>query len=164
MDTDSLNADAQIRTLVHRLFRALDERAFSPGWMRAHVTPDARMETPLGNSEGDEAVRQTERALGRYERTQHIASGILTDVGTGTATASWNALMTHVHREDTLRALGPDTEPLFVVGGHYEADLCLTPGGWRFRRIAVRPVWTKGRPPLLPPTDGSRAPHRSPQP
>ncbi|MFC3577690.1 nuclear transport factor 2 family protein [Streptomyces yaanensis] len=131
-----------IHTLVHRLFRALDAREFAPGWMNDFGTADARMETPLGTTEGAEAVRAAEEALGRYDRTQHIASGILLDVdaGTGRGTASWNALMTHVHHDGTL----------FTVGGHYEADLRRTPDGWRFSRVAVRAVWTQGRPPLLP--------------
>ncbi|WP_367322927.1 nuclear transport factor 2 family protein [Streptomyces sp. HUAS ZL42] len=138
-----------VHALVHRLFRALDAREFTPGWMRAFVTADARMETPLGTTEGDAAARAAEEALGRYDRTQHIASGILTEVdaGAGRATASWNALMTHVHHDDTLKALGPGAGPLFTVGGHYEAELRRTDEGWRFSRVCVRPVWTTGQPP-----------------
>jgi hypothetical protein len=45
-----------VHTLVHRLFRALDARDFTPGWMDAFVTADASMETPLGTSEGAEAA------------------------------------------------------------------------------------------------------------
>lgn len=140
----------EILTLVHRLFRALDERDFGEGWMHACVTADVRMETPLGTSEGAEAAHAAEEALGRYDRTQHIASGILTDVdaGAGRATASWNALMTHVHHDATLQARGAAADPLFTVGGHYEADLRRTSDGWRFSRVAVRAIWTRGQPPL----------------
>lgn len=147
MDTEN----AEISTLVHRFFRALDEREFAAGWMRDFVTDDVRMETPLGTTENaDSGGAAAQEALGRYDRTQHIASGVLADVdaGGGRATASWNALMTHVHHDATLQALGADADPLFTVGGFYEADVLRTPDGWRFGRVAVRPVWTKGQPPL----------------
>ncbi|MET7702151.1 nuclear transport factor 2 family protein [Streptomyces sp. NPDC005485] len=147
MDTET----AEISALVHRLFRALDERTFGVGWMRDFVTDGVRMETPLGTTDGaDAGGAAAEVALGRYDRTQHIASGILPDVdaGAGRATVSWNALMTHVHHDTTREALGADTDPLFTVGGFYEADVVRTPDGWRFSRVAVRPVWTKGSPPL----------------
>jgi hypothetical protein len=148
MDID--NDHAEIRTLVHRLFRAIDARDFDSSRMLSFVTADVRMETPLGTSEGVDAARGAEEALGRYERTQHIASGILAEVdaGSGRAVASWNALMTHVHREDTLRARAPGADPLFTVGGLYEADLVRTADGWRFTRVAVRAVWTHGEPPI----------------
>ena len=157
---------AEISALVHRLFRALDARNFAAGWMRDFVTDDVRMETPLGTTEGaDAAGAAAEEALLRYDRTQHIASGILVDVtpdadagagveaGPERVTVSWNALMTHVHHEATLRALGAGADPLFVVGGFYEADVRRTPDGWRSSRVAVRPVWTKGLPPLGVPRD-----------
>jgi hypothetical protein len=146
---------AEISALVHRLFRALDARNFAAGWMRDFVTDDVRMETPLGTTEGaDAAGVAAEEALLRYDRTQHIASGILVDVARDAdakperVTVSWNALMTHVHHEATLQALGAGADPLFVVGGFYEADVRRTPDGWRSSRVAVRPVWTKGLPPL----------------
>lgn len=140
---------AEISMLVDRLFQALDERKFAADRAREFLTGDARMETPLGTSEGTEAVRATEEALGRYDRTQHIASGIIADVDATAerATASWNALMTHVHHDATLQERGGEADPLFTVGGRFEADLRRTPDGWRFSRVAVRPVWTKGEPP-----------------
>lgn len=149
---------AEIGMLVHRFFRALDDREFAAGWARGFLTDDARMETPLGVSRGADAVRATEEALGRYDRTQHIASGVVTEAvvtdagpAAGRATASWNALMVHAHRAATLQERGGEggreADPLFTVGGRFEADLRRTPGGWRFSRVAVRPVWTQGQPP-----------------
>jgi hypothetical protein len=141
---------AEISMLVDRFFRVLDERMFAADWTRDFLTDDARMETPLGTSQGAEAIRATEEALERYDRTQHIASGIITDAAAGAelATASWNALMTHVHHDATLQERGSDADPLFTVGGRFEADLRRSPDGWRFSRMVVRPIWTKGQPPL----------------
>ncbi|MEV7500241.1 nuclear transport factor 2 family protein [Streptomyces sp. NPDC093018] len=131
----------EITALVDRFFRALDAREFTPGWADGFLTPDARMQTPLGTAEGAAAVRATEEALGRYDRTQHLASGVVADTAEGTAVgtarASWNALMVHVHHDATL----------FQVGGVFEATLTRTGDGWRFARMAVRAVWTQGRPP-----------------
>ncbi|WP_327231383.1 nuclear transport factor 2 family protein [Streptomyces murinus] len=144
----------EITALVDRFFRALDAREFTPGWVDGFLTPDARMKTPLGTAEGAAAVRATEEALGRYDRTQHLASGVVadTDEGTdgaaGTARASWNALMVHVHHDATL----------FQVGGVFEAELTRTGDGWRFARMAVRAVWTQGR----PPAGVARTPARQP--
>ncbi|MGI5513323.1 nuclear transport factor 2 family protein [Streptomyces sp. CA-106131] len=140
---------AEISMLVDRFFRVLDERKSAADWTRDFLTDDARMETPLGTSQGAEAIRAAEEALERYDRTQHIASGIITDADAGAerATASWNALMTHVHHDATLQERGGDADPLFTVGGRFEADLRRTPDGWRFSRVVVRPIWTKGQPP-----------------
>ncbi|MEU6221734.1 nuclear transport factor 2 family protein [Streptomyces sp. NPDC047022] len=141
---------AEISMLVDHLFRALDERKFTEDWARDFLTDDVRMETPLGTFQGTEAVHATEEALGRYARTQHIASGIVTgaDAAAERATASWNALMTHVHHDATLTELGGSADPLFTVGGRFEAGLRRTHDGWRFHHVAVRPIWTKGQPPL----------------
>ncbi|MBV7698637.1 nuclear transport factor 2 family protein [Streptomyces sp. TRM70350] len=128
----------EIQALVHRLFRALDARDFAVGWMRDLATDDVRMETPVGTADGVDAVgRLSEEAVGRFVRTQHMASGILVDVEGDRADASWNAHMTHVH----------DDGSLFTVGGRFDAEVRRTPGGWRFSRMAVRPVWTQGRAP-----------------
>ncbi|GGW63300.1 nuclear transport factor 2 family protein [Streptomyces xantholiticus] len=134
----------EITTLVSRLFRALDARKFADGWADGYFTGDIRMIAPVGVYDGPAAVQGTEEAVGRFARTQHMASDVLTDVdsASGTARASWNALMVHLHHE------GPD--PLFTVGGRYEADLRRTDDGWRFRRMSVEAVWTTGRPPVLP--------------
>ncbi|WP_171113944.1 MULTISPECIES: nuclear transport factor 2 family protein [Streptomyces] len=136
------NVSLDIHTLIHRLFRALDARDFAPGWMRDLATDDVQMETPVGTADGVEAVgRLSEEAVGRFVRTQHMASGILVDVDVegDRGDASWNAHMTHVHEDETL----------FTVGGRFDAEVRRTPDGWRFSRMAVRPVWTQGRPPVV---------------
>lgn len=48
----------------------------------------------------------------------------------------------------TLQERGGDADPLFTVGGRFEADLRRTSAGRRFSRVVVRPIWTKGQPPL----------------
>ncbi|MFI2367508.1 nuclear transport factor 2 family protein [Streptomyces sp. NPDC018833] len=140
-----------ISALVSRLFRALDTREFAEGWADDYFTDDVRTTTPVGDAEGGDAVRHTEVAIGRFARTQHMASDVLVDVGGDgdAATASWNALMVHIHHDSTLRERGEGASPLFTVGGVFDAELRRTSGGWRFSRMDVRAVWTTGEPPVL---------------
>ncbi|WP_110944186.1 nuclear transport factor 2 family protein [Streptomyces niger] len=142
----------EIALLVSRFFRALDAREFAAGWARAYVTDDIRTVTPIGLAEGADAVRHTEEAIRRFARTQHVSADVLVDVdaASGTATASWNAHMTHVHHPATLERRGPGADPLFTVGGRYDAELRRTDEGWRISRMSVEALWTTGQPPLLP--------------
>ncbi|MEW2619897.1 nuclear transport factor 2 family protein [Streptomyces sp. NPDC048106] len=128
----------EISDLVDRYFRALDARRFTDGWADGFLTEDIRMQTPLGAARGADAVRATEEALRRYERTQHMASGIVADMDASTARVSWNALMVHVHHDGML----------FMVGGRFEAGLRRVADGWRFSRMTVQAIWTQGQPPL----------------
>ncbi|GHF67327.1 hypothetical protein GCM10010218_56010 [Streptomyces mashuensis] len=144
---------AALTTLVNRFFRSLDERRIDEEWARTYLTDDVRTVTPIGTTEGAAAtVRHTATALGRFARTQHVATGVLVDgdPATGHATVSWNAVMTHVHHDATLRQRGAGATPLFTVGAHYETDVVRTPAGWRFHEMRIEPVWTTGEPPVLP--------------
>jgi hypothetical protein len=143
----------EISMLISRFFRVLDERKFEGDWARSYFTDDVRTVTPIGASDGIEAMEHTNEALERYARTQHIASDILVDVeaASGRARASWNALMTHVHHDATLQQRDKDANPLFTVGGYYEAELRGMREGWRISRMSVRVIWTTGEPPVLPP-------------
>lgn len=143
----------EISMLISRFFRVLDERKFEGDRARSYFTDDVRTVTPIGASDGIEAMEHTSEALERYARTQHIASDVLVDVEavSGRARASWNALMTHVHHDTTLQSRGEDANPLFTVGGYYEAELRRMREGRRISRMSVRAIWTTGEPPVLPP-------------
>ncbi|WP_405759291.1 nuclear transport factor 2 family protein [Streptomyces sp. NBC_01420] len=155
---DHFEVTALIAALISGFFRALDERRFDDGWADAYFTDDLRATTPLGVAEGAEAVRHMEEAVGRFAATLHLSSDVLvrTEPGARTADVSWNAHMTHVHRDSTLRTRGEGAEPLFTVGGVYEARLRRTDSGWRISRMAVRAVWTTGQPPVLPADTAAR--------
>ncbi|MBT2456041.1 nuclear transport factor 2 family protein [Streptomyces sp. ISL-86] len=115
------------------------------------------MESPHGSSVGADAVRQSQQAVEDWAVIQYLNTDLLIDVdgdgegdgdGDGSsATASWNSLMTHVHHEAALKALGEDLDPLFTVGGVWEADLRRTSAGWRISRTSVRPLWMSGTAP-----------------
>ncbi|WP_405625814.1 nuclear transport factor 2 family protein [Streptomyces sp. NBC_00016] len=154
MTTTTTQTDhTEISMLVSRFFRALDERKFEGDWARGYVTDDVRTTTPIGAADGVEAMAHARKALERYARTQHITSDLVIDVepASGRATASWNALMTHVHHDTTLRQRGEDADPLFTVGGYWEAELRREREGWRISRMSVQALWTTGQPPELDP-------------
>ncbi|MBT2441840.1 nuclear transport factor 2 family protein [Streptomyces sp. ISL-36] len=142
----------EITTLISGFFRAMDERRFEEGWARAYFTDDLRTTTPLGVAEGADAVRGVEEAVGRFAATLHLSSDVVVraEPGARTADVSWNAHMTHVHLDSTLRARGEGADPLFTVGGVYEGEFRRTDSGWRVSRMSVRAVWTTGEPPVLP--------------
>ncbi|MFF7341117.1 nuclear transport factor 2 family protein [Streptomyces sp. NPDC008163] len=141
---------AEIAALISGLFRALDDRHFEEGWADAYFTDDLHVTTPVGEADGAEAIRLAQEAVGRFAATLHISSDILVHTAPDARTADvrWNAHMTHVHRDTTLRARGAGANPLFTVGGVYEGRLRRTERGWRFSGMAVRAVWTTGEPPV----------------
>lgn len=139
----ALTDRADIDRLVTDYLRSLDEGTIDEAWARSFFTQDARSETPVGVHEGIGAqLSSTRDAMALFERTVHFGSDLLVDVDEGgdRATVRWNQLSTHV--------LGTP-ERLFVSGGHSEAEVVRTPEGWRFRRLALRIAWTRGRPPVL---------------
>lgn len=151
-NTTALQDHFEVTTLISGLFRTMDERRFDEGWAGAYFTDDLRTTTPLGVAEGADAVRHMEEAVGRFAATLHVSSDVLVQAepGARTAQVSWNAHMTHLHLDSTLRARGETANPLFTVGGSYKGELRRTDSGWRISDMAVRAVWTTGEPPVLP--------------
>ncbi|MFC8535432.1 nuclear transport factor 2 family protein [Streptomyces sp. NPDC057249] len=147
-----LQDHTEIAALISGFFRALDERRFEDGWADAYFTDDLHVTTPVGVATGAEATRLAEEAVNRFAATLHISSDVLVRPAPDARTAdvTWNAHMTHVHREATLRSRGEEADPLFTVGGVYEARFRRTDEGWRVSRMEVRAVWTTGEPPELP--------------
>ncbi|ACU37515.1 nuclear transport factor 2 family protein [Actinosynnema mirum] len=144
------NEITEFNALVSRFFRAMDVREFPDGWAQDHFTDDATLSSPIGSAEGVTAVAaHVEESIRRFARTQHTSSDLLVDEAEGVA-VTWNALMTHVHLDSTLRSRGADANPLFQVGGHWRAELRRTPEGWRISALSHDALWTTGLPPLLP--------------
>lgn len=140
MDTTPNPQDhAEIAAVISGFFRALDERRFEEGWADAYFTDDLHVTSPVGEATGTEAIRLAEESVGRFAATLHISSDVLihTAPDAHPADVTWNAHMTHVHRDSTL----------FTVGGVYDARFRRTDGGWRVSRMGVRAVWTTGEPP-----------------
>ncbi|MFD9030683.1 nuclear transport factor 2 family protein [Streptomyces sp. NPDC059567] len=162
-NTTNLQDHFEITTLISGFFRVMDERRFDEGWADAYFTDDLRTTTPIGVAEGADAVRHVEEAIGRFAATQHISSDVVVRVGSDgrTAHVRWNAHMTHVHPDSTLRARGEGANPLFTVGGVYEGEVRRTGQGRRGSRMSVRAVWITGEPPVLPEEAAARVAERT---
>ena len=140
---------AEITDLVDRLLLSLDERKLDESWARSTFTEDIRSETPLGDHEGLQAmVQSTQEALSRFDRTHHVGSNYVIDLGGEHATVRWNAIMTHMHPASRPTEQGQQAAASFTVDGYFESEVIRTADGWRFRRMTVHPVWTTGEPPL----------------
>ncbi|KAB8168598.1 nuclear transport factor 2 family protein [Streptomyces sp. 3MP-14] len=154
-DSSELRAALDQRAVtdaISRMFHSFDAHDHSEETAARFLTENVRVTTPVGTAEGlAEVTRLNAEALGRFAGTQHQATDVLVELAPdgATATAAWNALMTHVHHDSTLRQRGPGADPLFVVGGRWHCELVRTAHGWRFHTLTVERVWSRGEPPTL---------------
>ncbi|MGP4112177.1 nuclear transport factor 2 family protein [Streptomyces sp. 4N509B] len=148
VDRDELRDRMEIVDLMDRYLRSLDEdETYDEDWARAYVTEDVRSEVPVGEAVGwREVARQTEAALAQFERTHHVGANHVVDLDGDRAAVRCNAVMTHLHPAALRERLGER----FTVGGVVEGEVVRTAAGWRLARVAIRPVWFDGQPPLRP--------------
>lgn len=136
--------------MIDRYMLSLDESELDEEWAEAFHTDDVTSSTPLGDGAGIVGLAEATRvAIGRYQRTQHFASGHIVEVDGDAAKVRWNALMIHVHLDSTQKARGEEPGGHFDVGGIFEGEVVRGPTGWRFRKLDVRPVWFNGQPPIF---------------
>jgi hypothetical protein len=115
-----------INVLITNLFRTFSERRFEGEWSKKYFTEDVKAESPHGVAEGPDAVRQAREAVEAWAQIQYMNTDMLIDVDevdADRATASWNALMTHIPHEAARKNLDEPFDPLFTVGGVRPADL-----------------------------------------
>jgi hypothetical protein len=135
-----------LRDLLDGYFIAIDRRRFDDAWAESVFTPDVELVFPVASHTGlGGIVAVHERLVGRFERTQHIPSSHVIDLGPTHAVVGANVLMIHVH-PSAVRAERQDDSP-FVVGGYFEARTMRTRRGWRVRGMQCDVVWTSGQPP-----------------
>jgi hypothetical protein len=77
------------------------------------------------------------RALGAFERTQHVLTNLVVAVEGDRATVRANLIAVHVHR-----AGEPGVH--FDMGGWYRFAARRTADGWRLSHVRLTPVWTAG--------------------
>jgi len=136
--------------MIDRYMLSLDESELDDEWAESFHTEDVTSSTPLGDGAGLVGLAEGTRvALGRYQRTQHFASGHIVEVDGDAAKVRWNALMIHVHLDSTQEARGEEPGGHFDVGGIFEGEVVRGATGWRFRKLDVRPVWFNGQPPIF---------------
>ncbi|HEX2312892.1 MAG TPA: nuclear transport factor 2 family protein [Thermomonospora sp.] len=141
-DTGLRLADrADLIDLVSRYHHSLDARRFDDAWARSLFTEDVVLDFPVGGHEGVAGLAEfTTRFMGRWDRTHHHATDHLVTLDGDHATVVWNMLATHVH------PAGSGAPGHFHLGARLDGATVRGPGGWRFRRLALRVIWTSGRP------------------
>jgi SnoaL-like domain len=125
---------AALADLLARQGLWLDEQRYDD----AHTvfTEDAAVHTQAGQSQGLEALAAHARRVHEvFTATQHLTSGVLIDIDGDHATVRANLVAVLMR--------GPAAEPA-VVGERYRFEAVRTPGGWRFSRVDVTPVWRHG--------------------
>ncbi|GAA2608948.1 nuclear transport factor 2 family protein [Actinomadura fulvescens] len=140
----------EIIELVDRYMLSLDEAVIDEEWAARFHTADIATWTPVGNTDRLDGIADATRvALERFQRTQHFAANHIVDLDGDRASVRWNALMIHLHLDETQASRGEPLGGHFDVGGIFQAEVVRTRQGWKFRRLDVRPVWLSGRPPVF---------------
>ncbi len=133
-----------VSDLIDAYATSLDRGVFDQAWASALFTEDISLRYPVGSHEGREGVIEfTREIMERWDRTQHLTTNHLVDLGEDRAEVSWNLLATHLHPADDPARAGLAT---FRVGGRFEGVAVRNPEGWLFSRLSLRIIWTDGSP------------------
>jgi hypothetical protein len=126
----------ELTALVSTIGRTLDTTTYDA--FRDVFTAEATIRTPGGEQQGiDRIIGQASANHDDYDVTQHLFGDVHVEVEGDRATVAANSIVTLV----------PDAEQREnhrTVGGRYEFDAIRTIAGWRFDRMAVTPLWSRG--------------------
>lgn len=126
----------ELTRMVSTLGRALDLGRYDA--FRELFTTAASIRTPGGEQQGiDRIIGQASASHDDYDVTQHLFGDVLTEIDDDRARVSANAIATLV----------PDSghpETHRTLGTRYEFDAIRSDAGWRFERMAITPLWSRG--------------------
>jgi hypothetical protein len=139
----ALSDRAEITELCDRYLMHLDKNRGNDSWFDSVFTEDVHLTFPMGEYKGMAALAEfQEMARTTFERTHHIGSNYSIRLDGDRARVRAHLTAVHVRRREE-----PDTH--FDIGGHYEAEVVRTPGGWRIRRFTFDLVWHAGQAPKV---------------
>lgn len=126
---------------VVRLARALDRR----DWQElrevfadsVYVDDTSVWGGQAADADAQEVIRNWSGFLGRMEASQHMVSGLLSEVADDRAEVTANVLVA-IRRANQLGS------PLWFLGGTYEISLGRQETGWRITRYVLKVSWTSG--------------------
>lgn len=126
----------ELTALVGTLGRTLDTGKYDA--LRDVFTAEATIRTPGGEQQGiDRIIGQASASHDDYDVTQHLFGDVHVEVEGDRATVIANAIATLV----------PDAEQREThrtLGGRYEFEAVRSIAGWRFDRMAITPLWSRG--------------------
>ncbi|WP_051468788.1 nuclear transport factor 2 family protein [Actinomadura oligospora] len=91
---------------------------------------------------GTALVERWRAVLSGTDASQHLITGVLSEVGDGAAVATANVVIV-VRRADHLGG------PLWACGGRYRMELAASAGGWRITSFTLTAAWTAGNPNVI---------------
>jgi hypothetical protein len=134
--------DAQIREMLHeraisklmiKFSRFLDEKNFA-GYADCYAE-HGELVTPWGGHKGRAGLAaHVEKDLGHFVATQHVSASHDIVVTGNKAKARASLLATHTSDQEGHK--------FWTVGGHYNFDLELINGEWKFVRFEIVPAWS----------------------
>lgn len=126
----------ELTDLVGALGRTLDTAKYDA--FRDVFTAEATIRTPGGEQQGiDRIIGQASANHDEYDVTQHLFGDVHVEVEGDHATVTANAIATLV----------PDAkqpENHRTVGTRYDFDAVRTVAGWRFERMVITSLWSRG--------------------
>ncbi|HEV2636025.1 MAG TPA: nuclear transport factor 2 family protein [Actinocrinis sp.] len=139
----------EVRDLVDRYLAGLDEVRFDDAWAWSVFAEDGRFEIPMGGHRGAAGMAGfTAAMMGKWRRTHHVACGHLVELDGDRARVQGSLIATHLHPLPEPAPGGPPGPPeLFQAGDRFVGEAVRTDAGWRFERLAIEVVWTRGTPP-----------------
>ena len=130
--------------VVHRYFRALDEKSFSAEYFASLFTAEAKVTRPNGASlTGPKDISAShENSFARFEGSQHLLTGDDVSIHGNTATVRANLVAIHMWQGSKTSANNP--ENFFIAGGVIHAELVQMDGQWKISQIRNDVVWRAG--------------------
>ena len=135
---------SEVTSVVHRYFRALDEKNFDAQHFDSIFTPEARVTRPNGVSlVGPRDISAShEKSFARFEGSQHLVIGHDISIHGNTATVRANVVAMHMWQGSHTSAQTPDD--FFIAGGVIHSELVQTNGHWKISQIRNDVVWRAG--------------------
>ena len=134
----------EVTCVVHRYFRALDEKNFDAQYFASIFTADAKVTRPNGASLiGPQDISAShEKSFARFEGSQHLVIGHDISIHGNQATVRANLVAMHMWQGSKTSANNP--ENFFVAGGVVHSELVQADGQWKISQLSNDVVWRAG--------------------
>jgi SnoaL-like domain len=135
---------SEVTSVMHRYFRALDEKHFDAQHLASIFTAEAKVTRPNGASliGPKEISASHENSFARFEGSQHLLTGHDISIHGNQATVRVNVVAMHMWQGSNTSANDP--ENYFVAGGVITSELVQADGRWKISQIRNDVVWRAG--------------------
>jgi hypothetical protein len=135
---------SEVTSVMHRYFRALDEKTFDAQYFASIFAADAKVTRPNGASlVGPKEISAShENSFARFEGSQHLLIGHDISIHGNKATVRANLVAMHMWQGSQTNANNP--ENVFIAGGVIHSELVQTDGHWKISQLRNEVVWRAG--------------------